>query len=48
MEYKVAEAEGNLKVCLVLANVGSYNPNSTLTTPVSVNLSTLQTDGQGK
>lgn len=42
MAYKVAEAGSSLEVCLVLANVGSYSLNATLTTPVSVHLSTLQ------
>lgn len=44
MGYKVQEAGSNLEVCLVLANVGSYSLNATLTTPVSVHLSTLQTN----
>ena len=41
--YEVVEGAGSLEVCLVLANVGSFNKNSTLNTPVTVHLSTIQT-----
>lgn len=44
LTYEVVESAGNLEVCLELANVGSYNRNSTLNTPVSVHLSTIQID----
>ena len=39
--YEVVESAGSLEVCLVLANVGSYDVTSTLNTPVSVQLSTV-------
>ena len=42
--YEVVEGAGSLEVCLVLANVGSFNKNSTLNTPVTVHLTTIQTD----
>ena len=41
LTYEVIESAGSLQVCLVLANVGSYDVNATLDIPVSVHLSTL-------
>ena len=40
MSFEVKEGAGNLEVCLVLANTGSYDTSATLTTPVTVSLST--------
>ena len=44
LTYEVAEGEGSLEVCLVLANIGSYGLDQTLNTSVIVHLSTIQTD----
>ena len=43
LEYVVSEGDGDLEVCLTLANVGSYTSGMTLTTEVTVQLSTTVT-----
>lgn len=42
--YEVIEGAGDLEVCLVLANVGSYDINASLETPVSVHITTTQSE----
>ena len=39
--YEVLESESNLQVCLVLANVGSFDLTSSLNVSVFVHLSTV-------
>ena len=41
--YEVLESESDLQVCLILANVGSFDPSSSLNVSVLVHLSTIQT-----
>ena len=43
--FEGSESEGFAEVCLRLANVGSYDPDATLTEDVTVNLCPTSDEG---
>ena len=43
LAYEVLESDSSMEVCLVLANVGSFDLTSSLDIPVFVHLSTVPT-----